>query len=253
MIDGMSRESFLETAASHLGYQARAGMQTVFGGRVGHQGLPWDGSFIDVVSRDSGVTVPSCVYSMSGLGEFIRLRRWHAKPQPGDIAFFVFSTGESFGSPHVGIVTETDDWNRLGRFRCIEAMISSGLPGASPVNDGVFERVRWKNDVLGFGRPDFKLRPGREPKKADGRPVISASNVRPGRRNREVETVQRALASTTGLRNAKQGAFDPQTQAAFAHWQRQIGYVGSQANGIPDDASLRALADATQLFELRPI
>jgi len=117
----------------------------------------------------------------------------------------------------------------------------------------VFERTRWKHDVLGFGRPDFKLRPGREYKKADGQPQISVSNVRPGRRNKEIETVQLALARVTGLRNAKQGAFDGQTQAAYAQWQRQSGLVGNQANGIPDLESLKALGEATQLFELRPI
>jgi hypothetical protein len=247
----MSRELFLETAASHLGYHARAGNTSVYGGTVGHQGLPWDGSFVDVVAREAGVTVPSCVYVTSGLAEFIRIRRWHAKPQPGDIAFFCFSTGDNFGSPHVGIVTETADWNRLGRFRCIEGMVNSGLPNGSPVNDGVFERTRWRTDVLGFGRPVFKLRPGRELIKADGQPEINLSNIQPGRRNREIERVQLALSRVTGLRNVKQGAFDGQTQSAFALWQRQIGYVGNQAIGIPDYESLRRLGEETGCFRLR--
>jgi hypothetical protein len=247
----MSREKFLETAASHLGYHARAGMSSVYGGTVGHQGLPWDGSFVDVVAREAGITVPSCVYPTSGLAEFIRRRRWHAKPQPGDIAFFTFSTGDNFGSPHIGIVTEVKDWKRLGRFRCIEGMVNSGLPNGSPVCDGVFERTRWKTDVLGFGRPDFQLRPGRELIKADGQPVVSVSNVQPGRRNRDIERVQLALSRVTGLRNVKQGAFDGQTQSAYAAWQRQIGYVGTQAIGIPDEASLKRLGDETGYFGLR--
>lgn len=246
----MSREHFLETARSHLGYQARAGLNSHYGGMTGHQGLPWDGSFVDVVAREAGLTVPSCVYPTSGLGEFIRLRRWHAKPQPGDIAFFTFSTGEAFGSPHVGIVSEVTDWNRLGRFRCIEGMINSGLAKGSIVNDGVFERTRWKHDVLGFGRPDFKLRPGRELIKADGRPGISLYNVQPGRRNKDIERVQLALSKVVSLYNVKQGSFDGQTQAAYAHWQRSLGYVGNQASGIPDLESLKALGDRSGIFQL---
>ena len=237
-------------AKSHLGYHARAGLQSTYGGMTGHQGLPWDGSFVDVVAREAGVTVPACVYPTSGLGEFIRIRRWHAKPQPGDIAFFTFSTGDAFGSPHVGIVSEVTDWNRLGRFRCIEGMVNSGLAKGSPVNDGVFERTRWKHDVLGFGRPDFKLRPGREIIKADGQPAIALSNVQPGRRNRDIELVQLALSKATSLYNAKRGAFDGLTQAAYAHWQRQLGYVGNQASGIPDIDSLRALGDRSGIFQL---
>jgi hypothetical protein len=59
----MSRDNFIEVAASHLGYQARPGMNTVYGGTVGYQGLPWSGSFIDVVAREAGVSMPACVYS----------------------------------------------------------------------------------------------------------------------------------------------------------------------------------------------
>lgn len=245
------RDEFLALARSYLGYQCRAGNSSTFGDLTGYRGLPWDGSFIDVVAREAGVRLPSCVYSMSGLAEFIKRRRWRENPQPGDIAFFTFSTGDDFGSPHVGIVSDVTDWSRFGRVRVIEANVNSGLPKGSPVNDGVFERTRYNFDMLGFGRPDFSRQPAiLDDKNADGQPVVTISNLQPGKRNKDVERIQLALAQTVSLRNVKRGAFDGQTQAAYARWQRSIGLVGSRANGIPDFDSLNRLGLETKLFRL---
>lgn len=245
------RDEFLRLARSHLGYQCRPGNNSTFGGLTGYQGLPWDGSFVDVVAREASLRLPACVYSTSGLAEFIKLRRWRAKPQPGDIAFFTFSTGDDFGSPHVGIVSDVTDWQRLGRVRVIEGNVNSGLPKGSPVNDGVFERTRYSFEILGFGRPDFSGQPAIDKDKStDGQPLIRLSNLQPGKRHKDVERVQLALAKTCSLRNAKQGALDGQTMAAYARWQRSIGLVGSKANGIPDIDSLTRLGRETGYFRV---
>lgn len=244
------RDEFLRLARSHLGYQCRPGNNSTFGGLTGYQGLPWDGSFIDVVAREASLRLPSCIYSTAGLAEFIKNRRWRERPQPGDIAFFTFSTGDDFGSPHVGIVSDVTDWQTLGRVRVIEANVNSGLPKGVPVNDGVYERTRYNFDILGFGRPDFRQPAISDIKNADGQPVIRFSNLQPGKRNKDIEKVQLALAKTVSLRNAKQGALDGQTIAAYARWQRQIGIVGSKANGIPDSGSLTRLGRETGCFRL---
>ncbi len=244
------RDEFLRLARSYLGYQCRPGNNSTFGGLTGRQGLPWDGSFIDVVAREASLRLPSCIYSTSGLAEFIKTRRWREKPQPGDIAFFSFSTGDDFGSPHVGIVSDVTDWTRLGRVRVIEANINSGLPKGNPVNDGVYERTRYNHDILGFGRPNFRQPAISNNKNADGQPVIHLSNLQPGKRNKDIEKVQLALGKAVSLRNAKQGALDGQTIAAYARWQRLIGLVGSNANGIPDLESLVRLGRETGCFRL---
>jgi hypothetical protein len=218
---------------------------------TGYQGLPWDGSFIDVVARESGVSLPPCVYTPTGMAEFIRLRRMHSRPQPGDIVFYNWSTGENFGSPHVGIVSDVTDWDRLKRIRVIEGMVNSGLAKASPVNDGVFERTRYGFDVIGFGRPNFNVQPANgNTKKADGLPVIHLSNLQLGKKHRDVARVQLALAQVVSLRNAKQGAFDGQTISAYARYQRSIGYAGTDASGIPDVDSLTRLGRDTGCFSL---
>jgi len=242
-------DEFLNAARSHLGYQCRPGNVSVFGSLTGYQGLPWDGSFIDVVARDSGVSLPPCVYTPTGIAEFIRLRRMHTRPQPGDIVFFNWSTGDNFGSPHVGIVSDVTDWDRLKRIRVIEGMVNSGLAKGSPVNDGVFERTRYGFDVIGFGRPNFNVQPAKgNIEKADGQPVVRLSNIQPGKKHRDMVPIQLALGIAVSLRNAKQGALDGQTMAAYARYQRSIGYVGTDVTGIPDLDSLTRLGRETGCF-----
>jgi peptidoglycan hydrolase-like protein with peptidoglycan-binding domain len=114
----------------------------------------------------------------------------------------------------------------------------------------VYERLRWKFEVLGFGRPDFKLRPGYKPEKADGQVSIRLENIRPGKRHKDIERVQLALARVTGLRNAKAGSFDGQTQAAYSRWQRKIGLVGKNVTGLPDFDSLSRLGRETGYFRI---
>jgi hypothetical protein len=242
-------QHFIEVAESHLGYTARPGMQSYFGAKVGYDGLPWAGAFIDVVAREAGVDLPACVYPPSGLAEFIHHLAWRPDPKPGDIAFFTFPTDGQFGMPHVGIVTGIDDWRRTGRFETIEAQVESGLPKGSKLNDGVYRRVRWSSDVLGFGRPVFRQRPAKGVNKTPaGSKTIRLTHVNGKKPNRAMEAVQLALAVKAGLRNYRAGVLDSQTRAAYARWQRAIGYAGSDVTGIPDLPSLIRLGRETGLF-----
>ena len=240
--DGASQ--LIAAAEKHLGYQCRPGNDSYFGKTVGYNGLPWAGAFIDVVAREAGIQLPACVYPPSGLGEFIRQRAWRANPQPGDVVFFNFPTDDAFGVPHVGLVTKTLDWRPDGYIETIEAQVNSGLPKASQLRDGVFRRVRSKHEVLGFGRPAYTPIP-QEP---TGVPVIQLGNIRPGKRNREIELVQRALVQRVGMRPGKPGMFDGHAMLAFSHYQRVIGYAGLDANGVPDLGSLQRLGRETGLF-----
>lgn len=242
---------FLETASSHLGYRARPGGLSDFGKTVGYLGhdIPWSGAFVDVVAREAGVTMPACVYSPSGLGEFAQMRRLKFRPRPGDIAFFTFATDKDFGTPHVGIVTDTTMIRETDRFSCIEAQINPGLPKAHKEHDGVFLRERWLGDTIGFGRPNFKARPaiGSAQGETDTF-LIDPSSVRPGRRNKDIETVQYALSSMCSLRLHKLGTWDKPTQEAFARYQRMIGIVGSAADGIPTPEAIGRLGRDTGIF-----
>lgn len=246
------RAQLVTQARSHVGYKTKTGTDSYYAGMVGYQGLLWNGAFVDVVFRETGVSVPACVNTTAGLSEFIQTRRWHARPEPGDIVFYNFPTGhDGLSQGHVGIVTDTREWNRLGKILAVEGMTDSGLPRQNIISfDGVYERVRTRHEILGFGRPDY--RPGRERPsvEVDGLPEIKLSNIKTGKRNRDIELVQLALGKKTGLRNAERAKWDGLTMTAYARWQRSIGYVGRDASGQPDSSSLSRLGRETGYFRV---
>lgn len=231
----------LETAQAWLGYTQTAGGRSEPGERVGHDGRIWSGSFIDVVFFDSGLVIPSCVQTGSGLAEFIRDGRVVKEPRPGDIMFMTVTGDELFGMPHVGLVADISRWRTDGLVGTIEACVSSGLAKSDPNVRGVFRRVRTVHDVLAF------CRPGTGYKKQTGGLEIKLENVRPGRRNKNIGRVQLALRITTGLTGEVADMFDGPTQQAYAHWQRILGYV-DRSTGVPDLASLTRLGERTGAF-----
>lgn len=252
MTNPATAQQFIEKAQEYVGYKARPGGSTEFGQRAGHSGhgLPWDGSFIDCVAFDSGIQIPSCVYTPSALAAFISEKRWRADPRPGDIAFFVFSMTGAFGAPHVGIVVDSTNWRKAGTFISIEANIDSGLPQGIKDKDGVHERLRWKNEVIGFCRPNFKLRPAEGQISQTGGKIIRIGHIRPEKWHESVILVQKALKSQVSLARHVPGAFDLPTRMAYAEWQRRLGKVESGVTGTPTQACLAALGTRTGLFSV---
>jgi hypothetical protein len=248
----MNGLAVVASAEAWLGYVAPPNGRTVFGERTGYDGNIWSGSFIDFVFKEAGVTIPSCVYSPSGLAEFYKAGRVKMRPQPGDIVFFVFPTGETFGTPHVGLVADTSRYRTDGLVGTIEANVNSGLPKSDTSVRGIFRRVRSQHEIIGFGRPTY--RPVVKKASTGQRALVQLEHIRPGRRNTSVGLVQLALNKVTGsLGKITPDLFDGSTQHAYARWQRIIGYVGERANGVPDEASLRLLGETTGIFELRGI
>ena len=235
-----------------LGTTARGNNANPFGEAAGYNGHPWAGMFIDYIFHQAGLVIPSCAYTPTGLAEFQRTGRVFNKPRPGDIAFFSFqATGTSYGMPHVGLVVKTDRWHD-GLVQTIEADTGSGLPKGDQAVAGVYSRVRSRHEILGFARPaSLRLRPGTLLKaaRADGQ-EISLQACRPGRRNKAIGLVQLALADTVGLGPVTVDMFDTETQRAYAHWQRTLGYVGNDATGVPDFRSLRVLGERSEIFKL---
>ena len=183
------------------------------------------------------------------MAEFIKQGRLSQRPRPGDIAFFVFPTGETFGVSHVGLVADTSRWKADGLVWTIEGNINSGLPKADQHVMGVYRRVRSQQEIIGFGNPTH--RPGDKKRPTGQRAGLQLSSIRPGRRNKSIGLVQLALANVTGgLGRFIPDLFDGSTQQAYARWQRQIGYANDRATGIPDAASLQLLGETTKKFQL---
>jgi len=264
----VTAEDFVAAALKHCGYRASPGGRNDFTERMGYTstGVPWSGAFIDVVARDAGVDMPACIYSPNGLAEFIHQRRWRNTPKPGDIVFYAFPIDVAFGMPHCGIVTGVSRWKIDGTFYAVEAGVNAGLPRAQKDNDGIHERIRWKYDALGFGRPNFNRRPARSENNSDGqpfwnrRPAIGANNgdgpqilvsqILPGKKHKTIAYVQNALIIICNLKGHKLGHFDEPTRKAYARWQRMIGVVSTEATGIPNPSTLIRLGKTTGCFRL---
>lgn len=241
--------NLINQAEAWLGFTANPNGRTPFGEKSGYDGTIWAGSFIDFIFHEAGMTIPSCVYPASGMAEFIKLGRFKKRPRPGDIAFFVFPTGETFGVSHIGLVADTSRWNSDGLVGTIEGNINSGLPKADVHVMGVYRRVRSKHEIIGFGNPTY--RPVAKKLTTGQRAGLQLSSIRPGRRNKSIGLVQLALAKVNGgLGRFIPDLFDGSTQQAYARWQRQIGYANDRATGIPDERSLRLLGETTGVFKL---
>lgn len=268
---------FVETASAYLLYEAGPLMRNQFGERVGYNSQPWAGMFIDVVGRECGLHLPSFAYTPTALSDMLSDGRQVARPMPGDIAFFNFpseNAGTAFAMPHVAIVTDVREFKLTGRFLTIEGNSRPANAKLSTGIDGVFSRVRNSADVIAFVRPKYSkatvshrviqlltnvIRKLGLAASLDSTALEEAARANigvvpaalgPRLRNKQIEAVQLALAVTVGLKGATQGAWDQVTVAAFTNFQRKIGLVGQDADGIPNRFSLQRLASETGLFHV---
>lgn len=274
-----ARKLFIQAAKKYLGYVAGPMLRNRFGERVGYNSQPWAGAFIDVVARDCGLRLPSLVQTAAGLAELINDGLVRSRPRPGDLVFFGFpseNAASAFAMPHVGIVVDVTEYRTTGRFLTIEGNVRPANAKYGQDTDGVHQRVRHQGDVLVFISPKFNGgRSGQhlvqllinvitklsskaarleatelEEAARASKDVVTAA-LKPGLRNRSIEVVQLALGVTVNLKFATPGVWDAATANAYARYQRRIGYVGTDANGVADRVSLERLAADTGLFQVR--
>lgn len=267
-------ELFIKSAQQHLGYTAEQLGKNKFGARVGYDSQPWAGAFVDVCARDAGLKLPSFVHTAAALAEFIRSGNFTRDPKPGDIAVYNFSSNvghaaDAFGMPHCGIVTDVREFSESGRFIAIEGNTVGSTTHQQ--KDGVYQKIRSINDVILFAQPlradgqTFNewliklLDRGRTKVESDELKFIEEAasaavtidvqkEIRPGDRNKTIEIIQLALGTVTDIRGCQPGKWDSITTAACARYQRMIGFVGKDADGLPDVNTLKRLARDTGLF-----
>jgi hypothetical protein len=269
-------ELFIKSAQQSLGYTAEQLGRNKFGQKVGYDSHPWAGAFIDVVAREAGLKLPSFTYTPAALAEFIRSGNFSREARPGSIAIYNFSSNvghaaDPFSMPHCGIVTDVREFSETGRFITVEGNTEG--PTSHQKKDGVYQKIRSINEVLVFchpgdrGRQTFNERlikildRGRTKLESDELKFVEQTarnpqtllidkEIRPGDRNKKIEIIQLALGIVTDLRGAEPGKWDSVTAAACARYQRMVGYVGDDADGLPDVNTLKRLARDTGLFEL---
>lgn len=250
---------FLLVARKYEGYTGLPGDRTVFSAESGTDGLPaWDGAYIDYCVKRAELTLPAHVHSNAALAYYARTGRLRKRPHLGDLVFLTQSAGSGktpLGAPGIGIVTDGTAYRSDGVVRALVAQTASGLPQATTLPNGVFERIYYIGDVLAFARPDFaaaKTQFFRVPDiQAGGDTEVLTSHLTTGRTHRSIELVQRALAATVGLKDARRGMLDLPTKSAYASYQRYCGLVGPAADGRPDDEILTRLARDSGIFTTR--
>lgn len=240
------RERIVEEAKRHVGYRALPNRKSVYQLNT-YAGKPWNGTFVDRVLHDAFGDFPEVrfISTVTALGYYMNRHAVYTKPRIGDIVFFNFATDPSqpFEQPHVGVVTElkTD-----GSFRTVEGETGPGVPQGSQLVDGVFERVRYRTDVLGFVRPVPLTRPERETEPARLKMSYFSSNGKTVAR--AIETVQLALNRLDPKLTFNRGKRDGVFKSAYGRTLRENGAVENR--GEPTARSLTTLADASGTYEL---
>lgn len=243
-------EQFITQAQSYNGYVARDGRDNIFGERLGTNGLPWDGMFIDVVAREVGLPLPVMSQTPVALSSFLSAGKFYLTPRRGDIVFFETSTVSDYGVPHVGIVIDGKRWKSDGLLTTVEGMTASPIQRQANGNNGVYERVRFRYEVLGFGRPFNPT--GRFSRSTDSTvPEVATAQLRFGSKHKNVALVQLALNVVVGATQLERGIFDAKTRYAYAKFQRTLGYPQSLATGDVDFKSLEILGKMTNLFSAK--
>lgn len=142
----------------------------------------------------------------------------------------VWWTGGSSGAGHVAIscgggVCISTDWKSPGRLAYahiddITALWNLNFKGWT----------REINDVVVWMPPQTT------------HPTVHLSNLLPRKRNDDVLQVKKRLRAKgyTGFIVTSK-YFGPGTRDAYQHYQRRLGYTGSDANGIPGETSLKKL------------
>lgn len=273
-------ELLIKAAQQYLGYTSDLGGRNIFGQKVGYDSVPWAGAFVDVCAKEAGLQLPSFVQSSAALAEFIRSGNFSRVPKLGSIAVFNFSSSfgpaaSAFGMPHVGIVTDVREFAGTGRFITVEGNVEG--TATYQKKDGVHQKIRNITDVLVFCHPNFNGGPQRSKTFNErlmtwmdrGRTTFNgedlsaidaaartpltiklAAEVKHGDRNKRIEIIQLALATVTDLRGAETGKWDSVTAAACSRYQRNIGFVGRDADGLPNLRTLQRLAQETGLFNV---
>lgn len=245
--DRERREATVEAARKQVGYRAHPERRSAYTERTVHAGKSWNGIFIQRILRTAFDAEPEVDFTstVTALSYYVQRHAVRTKirtARPGDIVFFNFATDPErwYEQPHVGVIIDID--RDTGRFRTIEGETGPGMPQASQLIDGVFERVRHQTDILGHVR----VQPRRARALAPiDRPALRLSYFNSNTKTitRAVETVQIALNRVNPRLTFNRGKRDTEFKSALGLYGRENGLPASRGETEPH--VLRKLADET--------
>lgn len=253
--------AMIAEAKKDLGYKEGSNNDTKYGRWYPMNHEPYCDMAVSYWGDKSGNAdiVGKFAYCPSHVNWFKENKRWHGHSEAakkGDIVFFTWDGGPL--ADHVGVVIA--DAAAGANVHTYEANTSSGNAGSQGNGDGVYERVRPRNVILGFGRPAyrapaapatkptvdlseairaFKL----DPKAAQGHQTYAAG----------VKLIEDALHAESHLdaKYSRDGSAGTLTIAGYKAFQKSLGYSGKDADGIPGLTSLTKLG-ARHGFNVKP-
>lgn len=198
--------------------QAGINVESHFG--VGYAGTV--GQYVDTgVRADANVSANNRAISVETASNLQGTDKWTAEQVTALVALMVWAH-KQHGIPARICRTETDPGFGIHK-------MFSGWSGGGTDCPGPARTTQFHNEIF----PKFL---------AALVPTIKVSDVQPGDENRSVEIVQDALiARGFSIPAGSTGYFGDQTEAAYAAFQRSLGYSGSGADGAPGPASLKVL------------
>lgn len=152
---------FIVKANAEIGYLETPINRTKFAAIAGDEnGAAWCQIFLRAIAKQVGLPLPhtssSTLYSIDG---FRNAGRWFNTPKIGDFAYFNFDGTSISGTDHVGVVVGIPDSRTV-----ITTEGNTGRPDGINVNGGgVWQRLRSRSYIVGYGRPEYTTSPTEPP------------------------------------------------------------------------------------------
>jgi hypothetical protein len=233
--------ALLAEAEKWLGYKEGANNHTKFGewyATLVHDTsfayASWCDEYASYCGYASGNAdiVGEFAYCPSHVNFFKNRGQWHKATESikkGDIVFFDWD--DDGVADHVEIARA--DSAPGATIATIGGNTSSGLAGSQSNGDGVYERIRYRSDVLGFGRPAYKSA-GTSTGSGGGKtpapttkytPPAFPKGLAPNRSTPSAKSLQKALKATGWLGKSVELSdnYGPQTQKAVAGFNAKHG------------------------------
>lgn len=243
----------IDKCASQVGYREGRSNYNKYAPIAGHaNNLAWCATFLVAMFKQAGQELPpgaNTAGCYNNVQAFKRARRFSYYPGVGAIFF----TG-SMGQTHTGLVYAYDTVY-------VYTIEGNTNDNGSANGNGVYKRRRTRASIYGYGYPNYshpiveadpKFGPPQSAQNPSPgiKPSVEVYNVQPGDKNSDVLLVQKALKMVYKDfdYSSGPGIFGERTQAAYAKWQRSLGYEGADADGKPGEGSLKQLASRTKLF-----
>lgn len=194
----------------------------------------WCDEYVSYCAHASGNAdiVGQFAYCPSHVNFFKSRGQWHKATEaikPGDIVFFDWD--DDGVADHIEIARAASAPGAT--VATIGGNTSSGLAGSQSNGDGVYERTRYRSDILGFGRPAYKAsastgtggtKTTTTPAKTY-KPPTFPKGLAPNKSTPSAKTLQKALKATSWLGNGVELSdnYGPQTQKAVAGFNAKHG------------------------------